>query len=98
RGLFRPMPASRAAAPPLAFRPWDSGALRLRNRIVMAPMTRRMADADGAATDDTVAYYRRRAAGEVGLIISEGTHVDARHAPDTMTVPRFETPAQHAAW
>ncbi len=82
----------------LAFRPWEHGGLRLRNRIVMAPMTRRKAADDGIPTAAIVEYYRRRAAGEVGLIISEGTHVDALHAPDTFNVPRFETEAQWEGW
>ena len=74
------------------------GRLRLRNRIVMAPMTRRMAAEDGLVTPDIVEYYRRRAAGEVGLIVSEGTGIDSEHAFDTATVPRFETEAHHEAW
>ncbi len=64
----------------------------------MAPMTRRMAQDDGIPTKEIVAYYRRRAAGEVGLIISEGTPVDSLHAYDTLTVPRFETDEQISAW
>jgi 2,4-dienoyl-CoA reductase-like NADH-dependent reductase (Old Yellow Enzyme family) len=64
----------------------------------MAPMTRRMAAEDGVPTDAIVDYYRRRARHEVGLIISEGTAIDALHAFDTLTVPRFETGAQLAGW
>lgn len=82
----------------VAFQPARFGALQLRNRIVMAPMTRRMAGEDGLATDAIRDYYARRAEQEVGLVISEGTGVDSLHAHDTLTVPRFETPAQHEAW
>lgn len=81
-----------------AFEPWTHGALSLRNRIAMAPMTRRQAAEDGIATEAIAAYYRRRAENEVGLIISEGTGIDGVHAYDTLTVPRFETAGQHAAW
>ena len=81
-----------------AFQPLGIGSLDLRNRIVMAPMTRRMAGEDGVPTDAIVEYYRRRAAGEVGLIISEGTGIDGEHAHDTLTVPRFETDEQLAGW
>jgi 2,4-dienoyl-CoA reductase-like NADH-dependent reductase (Old Yellow Enzyme family) len=80
------------------FQPCEFGALHLRNRVVMAPMTRRMAEEDGIPTPAMVEYYRRRAAGEVGLILSEGTAIDGVHAFDTPTVPRFETDAQIAAW
>ncbi|MCA8922047.1 MAG: 12-oxophytodienoate reductase [Planctomycetes bacterium] len=83
---------------PLAFQPARFGALALRNRIVMAPMTRRMAGEDGLATEAIRAYYARRARHEVGLIVSEGTGIDSLHAYDTLSVPRFETAAQHAAW
>jgi 2,4-dienoyl-CoA reductase-like NADH-dependent reductase (Old Yellow Enzyme family) len=85
-------------ATPRLFQPASFGALTLRNRVVMAPMTRRFAADDGIPTDDIVAYYRRRAAGEVGLIISEGTGIDSQHAYDTLTVPRFETDEQLAGW
>jgi len=61
-------------------------------------MTRRMAGEDGVPTGDMVAYYARRAANEVGLILSEGTAVDSEHAYDTLSVPRFETGAQLAGW
>jgi 2,4-dienoyl-CoA reductase-like NADH-dependent reductase (Old Yellow Enzyme family) len=80
------------------FQPWTHGSLSLRNRVVMAPMTRRKAAEDGIATAAIAAYYRRRAEGEVGLIISEGTAIDDRHAYDTLTVPRIETEAQLQAW
>lgn len=80
------------------FLPWSGGGLRLRNRVVMAPMTRRKAADDGAVTDEIVAYYERRARNEVGLIVSEGTAIDSLHAYDTLTVPRFETEQQRAAW
>lgn len=80
------------------FSPWRHGRLELRNRVVMAPMTRRMAGEDGIPTDEMLAYYRRRAAAEVGLIVSEGTAIDSLHAYDTLTVPRFETSVQLEAW
>ena len=45
--------------------------LELRNRIVMAPMTRCMSP-DNIPGTDVAEYYERRAKGEVGLIITEG--------------------------
>jgi len=47
------------------------GGVEVRNRIVMPPMTTRLADADGHVTDETVAYYVARARGGVGLITVE---------------------------
>jgi N-ethylmaleimide reductase len=48
------------------------GALLLRNRIVMAPMTRSRADISGDPNDLMVTYYRQRAS--AGMIISEGIY------------------------
>jgi N-ethylmaleimide reductase len=48
------------------------GALALRNRIVLAPMTRARAPAN-LCTPDMVAYYQARA--DAGLLITEGIHV-----------------------
>lgn len=62
--------------------------LDVRNRIVMAPMTRR-ASPGGLPTREVVAYYRRRAAAEVGLILSEGTAVDRPGARHDGCVPNF---------
>jgi 2,4-dienoyl-CoA reductase-like NADH-dependent reductase (Old Yellow Enzyme family) len=57
------------------FTPFSFKGLTLPNRVVMAPMTRSMSPG-GVATDEVAAYYRRRAEGHVGLIVSEGTGVD----------------------
>ena len=47
------------------------GSLDIPNRIVMPPMTTRTADEEGYVTEDTIAYYRARARGGVGLITVE---------------------------
>ncbi len=51
--------------------PGRIGAVETRNRIVMPPMTTRLADAEGYVTDDQVAYYMARVHGGVGLITVE---------------------------
>lgn len=48
------------------------GRIAIRNRIVMAPMTRSRADAAGNPTPMMLDYYRQRAS--AGLIIAEGTY------------------------
>jgi 2,4-dienoyl-CoA reductase-like NADH-dependent reductase (Old Yellow Enzyme family) len=56
------------------FDPFACKNLRLRNRIVMAPMTR--SGSPGGIPGKAVGqYYRRRAEGEVGLIITEGVGI-----------------------
>ena len=52
------------------FSPLQLGALHLQNRIVMAPMTRNRADADGCANALMAQYYGQR--GDAGLVIAEG--------------------------
>jgi len=51
------------------FAPFTLGDLTLANRMVMAPMTRNRADANGVASPMMETYYGRRAS--AGLIISE---------------------------
>ncbi len=52
------------------------GQLELKNRIVMAPLTRSRAnDTDGVPADFTADYYSQRASG--GLLITEATNVSA---------------------
>lgn len=79
------------------FKPFDYKGLHLKNRIVMAPMTRSFSPG-GVVTDDVVAYYKRRAAAEVGLIVSEGTGVDRPISVNDAKVPRFHGEAALAGW
>jgi hypothetical protein len=66
--------ASRAE---VLFRALRIKSLALKNRIVMAPMTRSFAP-NGVPGDANVAYYRRRAEGGIGLI----TAMTAAGVPD----------------
>lgn len=70
------------------FRPFEIKSLKLPNRIVMAPMTRSFSPG-GIPTDDVAAYYRRRAEGGVGLIVTEGTVVERPAARNHTAVPVF---------
>ncbi|CAN5786309.1 NADH:flavin oxidoreductase [soil metagenome] len=81
----------------LLFQPFQLKSLTLKNRIVMAPMTREFSP-DGIPTPDVAAYYQRRAAGEVGLILSEGTVVDRSAASAAPAVPHFYGDQALAAW
>lgn len=56
--------------------------------FAMAPMTR-FRSPGGIPTDEVAAYYRRRAEAGVGLIITEGVHVDHPTAGDHPAVPRM---------
>ncbi len=54
------------------FTPTTLGALALDNRVVMAPLTRLRATADGVPTAVMAEHYRQRAT--TGLIVTEGTY------------------------
>ncbi|HLK71393.1 MAG TPA: NADH:flavin oxidoreductase [Steroidobacteraceae bacterium] len=79
------------------FRPFTCGSLRLHNRIVMAPMTRAKSPG-GIPGADVAAYYQRRAAGGVGLIMSEGTYIGHPSAGFQPAVPNFHGAAALAGW
>lgn len=77
------------------FTPLALGDLDLRNRIVMAPMTRSRADADALPNALMVEYYRQRAG--AGLIVSEGVAPSASGLGYCRT-PGIYNAAQVAAW
>jgi 2,4-dienoyl-CoA reductase-like NADH-dependent reductase (Old Yellow Enzyme family)/thioredoxin reductase len=52
------------------------GSLKCKNRLVMAPMGTRLASPIGAVTERQIEYYRERAKGGIGTIITEITCVD----------------------
>ncbi|WP_394129032.1 alkene reductase [Shewanella maritima] len=69
--------------------------LTLQNRILMAPLTRCMADNDLVPTQQMADYYARRA--QAGLIISEAVIIrpDGQGYPNT---PGLFTPEQIKGW
>src|ERR1039457_4908420 len=70
------------------FLPFRLKSLELKNRIVMAPMTRSFSPG-GVPTSNVADYYARRAEGEVGLIVSEGTVVNRPASSNDPNIPRF---------
>lgn len=79
------------------FRPFHSAKLDLANRIVMAPMTRALAPG-GLPGSDVAAYYARRAAAGVGLIVTEGVWINHPSASNEDNVPRFYGDDALAGW
>ncbi|HBX36592.1 MAG TPA: 12-oxophytodienoate reductase [Pseudohongiella sp.] len=78
-------------------KPFESPKLQLKNRVVMAPMTRQFSP-DGVPHQLVVDYYRRRAEGDVGLIITEGTTVGHKAASFDSKIPNFHTDEALAGW
>lgn len=79
------------------FEPLQIGALELRNRIVMAPMTREFST-HGVPSVDAPAYYARRARGGAGLIVTEGTAIPHAVAHQSRRVPQLHGDAAIARW
>ena len=76
-------------------RPVDLGALHLRNRIIMAPMTRNRAIAGDVPSELAARYYGARAA--AGLIVTEGTQPSV-HGKGYCRTPGMHSAAQVDAW
>jgi 2,4-dienoyl-CoA reductase-like NADH-dependent reductase (Old Yellow Enzyme family) len=79
------------------FEPVSIGALSLKNRIIMPAMTRTMSPG-GVPGSANAAYYRRRAKGGVGLIITEGTWVPHDAAANEEDVPRLYGEKALSGW
>jgi 2,4-dienoyl-CoA reductase-like NADH-dependent reductase (Old Yellow Enzyme family) len=79
------------------FTPFHNKSLSLSNRIAMAPMTRAFS-LGGVPGADVAAYYRRRAEGGVGLIITEGTWIPHSSASNEENAPRFYGEDALAGW
>jgi 2,4-dienoyl-CoA reductase-like NADH-dependent reductase (Old Yellow Enzyme family) len=70
------------------FKPFTLRNLELPNRIVMAPMTRQFSP-NGVPDQKVADYYRRRAEGGTGLIITEGTTIPHKAASSAVQIPCF---------
>jgi len=79
------------------FTPLTVGNLTLKNRIVMSPMTRQFSPG-GIPTQEVAAYYRRRAEGGAGLIVTEGTGIEDDAALDGPSIPVLYGDAALAGW
>src|ERR1700710_1324273 len=79
------------------FRPLTVRSMTVRNRFAMAPMTR-SASPDGIPGADVAEYYARRAAGGVGLIITEGVRVPDPTAGWPNGIPTLAGPEVLDGW
>jgi len=82
------------AAPDL-FGPIELASLTLKNRIVMAPMTRSRAGEGDAPTNDVALYYAQRSS--AGLLITEATFISPRAKGYARTAGIFNE-TQIKAW
>lgn len=77
------------------FSPVKLGAISLKNRMVMAPLTRNRAGEGGVPQPINVTYYEQRAT--AGLIVTEATPISAM-AHGYPALPGIYTDAQVAGW
>ena len=61
---------------PRLFAPGRIGRRTVKNRIIMAPMEKNLATAEGAVTQRYIDYCEERAAGGAGLILLESMYID----------------------
>ncbi|MFI5572051.1 alkene reductase [Streptomyces sp. NPDC051740] len=80
---------------PALFEPARLGPLVLPNRLLMAPLTRNRAAADGTPTELMAAYYAQRAS--AGLIIAEATTPNAV-GQTYPNITAIHTPSHVAGW
>lgn len=81
---------------PRLFTPLAAGALKLRNRVVMAPLTRNRATPDGEVPGALAAEYYGQRAG-FGLIVTEGTQI-SRQGQGYAWTPGIFSAAQVEGW
>ena len=79
------------------FKPFSCRGLNMPNRVVMAPMTRSFSP-NGVPGDNVAEYYARRAAADVGLILTEGTMIDREGAANDANYPLFHGEKPLAGW
>jgi N-ethylmaleimide reductase len=77
------------------FTPTRLGAIDVKNRIALAPLTRSRGGMDGLPSPLAVEYYRQRAS--AGLLITEATNI-SRQGRGYAYTPGIYTDAQVAAW
>jgi len=74
------------------------GGRKLKNRLVVAPLTRKSATLEGVPTQEMADYYGAFAKGGFGMIISEGTYTDDLFSQSDIGQPGITNEAQMLGW
>jgi 2,4-dienoyl-CoA reductase-like NADH-dependent reductase (Old Yellow Enzyme family) len=80
------------------FHPFTVNTRTLKNRLVVAPMTRITANAQGVPGERMRDYYQSFARGGFSLIIAEGTWIDSKSSQTYEYQPGIIDDVQAAAW
>jgi len=70
------MTSSTGCGFPNLLAPGEIGSLRVKNRVLMAPVSTNFATAEGEVSPELISFYERRAKGGTGLLILECVNVD----------------------
>ncbi|WP_042161522.1 tRNA-dihydrouridine synthase [Paenibacillus gorillae] len=74
------------------------GHLKLRNRVVLAPMTRASADSDGRPTERMARYYASFAAGDFAMLITESVYMDDKLSKGSINMPGMTNESHIQGW
>lgn len=80
------------------FEPSKIGAVTVRNKLAVAPMSRVSALEDGVTGPLMKAYYEDYAQGGFGIIITEGLYTDEHYSQGYYKQPGIATNEQAASW
>jgi N-ethylmaleimide reductase len=89
------MQEHKSTSAPNLFTPIEVGPLALKNRVVMAPLTRSRAGPGNVPPQLNALYYAQRAS--AGLIISEATQISPE-GQGYISTPGIHSPEQIAGW
>ncbi|NRB38059.1 MAG: NADH:flavin oxidoreductase [Pseudomonadales bacterium] len=82
----------------MLFKPTQIGAMKLRNKLAVAPMTRVSATEEGVAAPEMKNYYQNFARGGFGLIITEGLYTDQLFSQGYRKQPGMTDAKQAQSW
>jgi 2,4-dienoyl-CoA reductase-like NADH-dependent reductase (Old Yellow Enzyme family) len=89
---------SGAARYPRLFSPGRIGTVGLKNRSIVAPMTRTSATVEGLVTSPMVDYYMEFARGGWGLVYTEAAYIDKAYSQGYNNQPGIADSVQRDAW
>ena len=82
----------------IALNPFVNNKLSVKNRVVLAPLSRVSTLGDGVPVPAMQDYYQRFASGQFGMLITEGTYTDRTFAQAYPNQPGITNEQQQAAW
>ena len=80
------------------FDPFQLASIKLKNRTVVAPMTRVSATEEGNVSELMLPYYRAFADGGFAAVITEGVYTDKHHSQGYRYQPGLADIEQAASW